>query len=196
MLNIISESMEMQTLRFYCSILVLLASITSSTIVFAEDPLLVVLKKNDHASIDSLLSRHHNPNVVGAQGETPLMIAAVRSDYVMAKKLIDAGAKITYADNKNRTALWFAAFKSDKEMMWLFLKQKGVESIINNQSADTKDSALHFAVGAATCDVELLRRFVTLGADTKLKNIYGQTPITICSSDKTLMKICREAGIQ
>jgi ankyrin repeat protein len=186
----------MQNLKFYFSLLVLAVSMAYGIRAFADEPLLMAMKKNDHIVIDSLLNKSHNPNVVGSQGETPLMIAAVRSDYDLAKTLIDAGAKITYADNKNRTALWFAAFKSDKAMMQLFLKQPGVETIINKQDFDTKNSALHFAVGVATCDLDLLKLFVHMGADIRLKNIFGQTPAAVCSADKNCSEICKKAGIE
>ena len=71
----------------------------------------------DRASpIDLCLIENVDPNGRDAQGRTPLLIAASQQNWKLARRLIDAGARVDLADEKGFTPLMAAAMHGNVEM--------------------------------------------------------------------------------
>ena len=71
----------------------------------------------DSASlIDLYLIEHVDPNGRDAHGRTPLLIAASQQNWKLARRLINAGARVDLADEKGFTPLMAAAMHGNLEM--------------------------------------------------------------------------------
>src|SRR5437762_4198218 len=66
--------------------------------------------------IDLCLIENVDPNGRDAHGRTPLLIAATRQNWKLARRLIDAGARVDLADEKGFTPLMAAAMHGNVEM--------------------------------------------------------------------------------
>ena len=71
----------------------------------------------DRASLIELcLIEHVDPNGRDAQGRTPLLIATSQQNWKLARRLIDTGARVDFADEKGFTPLMAAAIHGNLEM--------------------------------------------------------------------------------
>ncbi len=71
----------------------------------------------DNASlIDLFLIEHVDPNGRDAQGRTPLLIASLHQNWKLARRLINAGARVEFADKNGFTPLMAAAMYGNLEM--------------------------------------------------------------------------------
>jgi ankyrin repeat protein len=71
--------------------------------------------------IDLCLIEHVDPNGRDAQGRTPLLIAASQQNWKLARRLIDAGARVDLADENGFTPLMAAAVDGNLDMFHLLL---------------------------------------------------------------------------
>ena len=71
--------------------------------------------------IDLCLIENVDPNGRDAQGRTPLLIAATRQNWKLARRLIDAGALVDLADETGFTPLMAAAVYGNLDMFRLLL---------------------------------------------------------------------------
>ena len=106
-----------------------------------------------------------------ADGETPLMIAAVANAHEAAATLVEAGADINVKNASGKTPLHFAAWNNARATAeWLV--GKGAD--IRARDIDGK-SILHDAAwGNARTTAEWL---VLRGADIRVRDKYGETPL-------------------
>lgn len=63
----------------------------------------------DYQKVGSLLKEGHDPNCFDKEKRSPLMLAAQYKRADICKLLVQAGARVNFLDNKNRTALFYAA---------------------------------------------------------------------------------------
>ena len=76
----------------------------------------------DNASIiDLCLIEHVDPNGHDAQGRTPLLIASSQQNWKLARRLINAGARVDLAGEKGFTPLMATAMHGNLEMFRLLL---------------------------------------------------------------------------
>jgi len=71
--------------------------------------------------IELCLIEHVDPNGRDAQGRTPLLIAATRQNWKLARRLIDAGALVDLAEETGFTPLMAAAVHGNLDMFRLLL---------------------------------------------------------------------------
>ena len=71
--------------------------------------------------IELCLIENVDPNGRDAQGRTPLLIAATRQNWKLARRLIDAGARVDLADETGFTPLMAAAVHGNLDMFRLLL---------------------------------------------------------------------------
>jgi ankyrin repeat protein len=71
--------------------------------------------------IDLCLIEHVDPNGRDAQGRTPLLITTSQQDWKTARRLLDAGALVDFADKNGFTPLMAAAMYGNAEMFQLLL---------------------------------------------------------------------------
>jgi ankyrin repeat protein len=70
-----------------------------------NDILLYATNLGKHQAVRILLAKKLDINIQNNYGLTPLHIAAIKGDYVMAKLLLSMGANFVILDNENKTAL-------------------------------------------------------------------------------------------
>ena len=122
-------------------------------------------------------------------GFTPLILAAALSDTGMAKLLIQRGGgeQILAVDGYNRSALWYAAFNGDVELIKLLLNapqdKEYLLKIVDVPDADFKRTPLHLAVRHN--QPELVTLLLGAGATEQTKDVLGETPRGFCERNHT-----------
>ncbi|KZL17878.1 Ankyrin repeats (3 copies) [Pseudovibrio axinellae] len=76
---------------------------------------------------EALVADKANVHQEDAVGRSPMMVAAVKGSTFMAQKLIDADANVKQQqwggkNEKDRTALHYASYRENTEVLTLFLK--------------------------------------------------------------------------
>ncbi|MDE0058153.1 MAG: ankyrin repeat domain-containing protein [Defluviicoccus sp.] len=106
-----------------------------------------------------------------ADGETPLMIAAVANAHEAAATLVEAGADINVKNASGKTPLHFAAWNNARATAeWLV----GRGADIRARDLDGKSTLHEAAWGNAQATAEWL---VVKGADIRARDKYGETPL-------------------
>ena len=85
--------------------------------------------------IDLCLIEHVDPNGRDAQGRTPLLIATSQQDWKTARRLVDAGAQVDFADKNGFTPFMTGAMHGNLEIFQLLLAR----STNLHAEAQTKD---------------------------------------------------------
>ncbi|MDP3194620.1 ankyrin repeat domain-containing protein [Tabrizicola sp.] len=172
----------------------LLGSLFFQPALADERALLKAAKANDTRSVLALLDAGADPNGRGAQGETPLMAAALHGNIKVAKALLQARADCGLSDKLDRTALWIAAAGSQTELVALLAKQDCAQATINLADEQSRSTALHMAISTFV-KASGLRALVRGGASLTAKNWLGQTPPATCKQTAKRLSRCRSAGI-
>lgn len=125
-------------------------------------PLVLAIRSSGAAVTEALLA---DPRVdidaVNASGETPLMMAALRGDLALVRRLLERGAKI---NRDGWTPLHYAASGPSVEVVALLLDRgAAIEAPSPNGTTPLMMAARYGAIDAADL---LLRR----GADTRVRN--------------------------
>jgi ankyrin repeat protein len=131
-----------------------------------------------------LLNHGADVNIADNEGKTPLMQAVKFNNLPYTRLLVERGANVLARKEDGRTVLMEASWWSSPQEvgdtdMIKFLLDNGAGAVINAQERNG-DTALIFAVWSKRPDIiQLLRN---RGADTTLKNKFGQTALDIASS--------------
>jgi ankyrin repeat protein len=94
--------------------------------------------------------------------------AAKLSDWDELEALVDQGADVNAADERNRTALFWAAVNGSAEDIF-FLTAHGADVHARDISGRTP---LHYAV-----DIEIAKALCASGADVNARSRTGETPL-------------------
>jgi ankyrin repeat protein len=156
---------------------------------FGVTPLLEASRYGDAATIEALLEGGADVAGAAREGETPLMAAARAGSAAAAELLIKHGADVNAAESlQDQTALMWAAAEGHGDVVDALLKngadpnRKARASELTTRSTRTDYpsggfTALHWAVRNG--DESVVRRLVAGGADLKLTNADGATPMTL-----------------
>ena len=132
-----------------------------------------------------LLEHHADPNVRGAGGRTALMIAAESGTAESIRSLLGHGAYATLADERGRTALWYASGSTDSNDVSLLLTALKPVPATEKFAADTSGvTPLHRAVGAHAA--ESVDALLKDGHDPNVASSAGSTPLHLAAIDGDL----------
>ncbi|HSC14174.1 MAG TPA: ankyrin repeat domain-containing protein [Gammaproteobacteria bacterium] len=156
---------------------------------FGVTPLLEASRYGDAATVEALLEGGADVAGAAREGETPLMAAARAGSVAAVELLIKHGADVNAAELlQDQTALMWAAAEGHRDVVDVLLKngadpnRKARASELTTRSTRTDYpsggfTALHWAVRNG--DEAVVRRLVEGGADLKLTNADGATPMTL-----------------
>lgn len=182
-----------------CCVLDLLVERGADLYVRAEDaggaPLVIAAQHEDEESAlwptEKLLAAGVDPDMVSADGETPLMHAAAQGHVELARKLIAAGADLTRRDFQGRMPLHWAlgSVSSDRpevvEVARLLIEAGAPVNARDNQRNTPlhalmllDEGGLNAAASAAAIDL-----MVRHGADLEARNLQQETPILVAAAN-------------
>jgi ankyrin repeat protein len=156
---------------------------------FGVTPLLEASRYGDTATVGALLDGGADVAGAARDGETPLMAAARAGSAPAVELLIKHGADVNAAETlQEQTALMWAAAEGHLDVVDVLLKngadpnKKARAAEITTRSTRTDYpsggfTALHWAVRNG--DEPVVRRLVEGGADLKLTNADGATPMML-----------------
>ena len=128
--------------------------------------------------IDILLKYRPPVEEPNKEGKTPLMAAASKGQLLMARKLIDHGARVDKTDNLGKSGLHYAtgAFNAP-EMITLLIR----EGAVIDSKAHENFTPLHFAVYRNGDAVEAARCLLEAGANIEAKTVSRTTPLGLAA---------------
>src|ERR1051325_6168405 len=186
----------MKTARIIVSLTACLSSLASLPVEAAPGgppqitpDFLDVLRSGNVQRLRAALDHGTSANARDAQGNTPLMLAAVYSDASCVRLLLDRGAEVNVANAAGATPLMRAAGDYEKTRL---LVERGAD--LNARSA-LGNTALMLAARPANSHrtVELL---LARGADAKATNNWGATALMAAAAggDARSVKLLLEHG--
>jgi ankyrin repeat protein len=137
-------------------------------------------------AIELLIKYGVDPNVRDEDGQTALMATASYGEIEVFQKLLDKGAEINLADYEGRTTLMAAAANDDPAIAELLIK---LGANIDTQASDGARAAL-------SGDEEIVQVLLDGGADVKIRNNDGQSPLAIAREreDEGIVKLLKSRG--
>jgi ankyrin repeat protein len=139
-----------------------------------ESPLLVALKSESYAAAEVLADfAGTDVDQANVHGETALMMAALKGQLELCRKLIAKGAKV---NRIGWTPLHYAASGGDLPVVELLL-QRGAE--LDSRSPN-RSTPLMMAAGYGTQDITLL--LLARGADAALRNDRNMTAVDFATT--------------
>jgi ankyrin repeat protein len=131
---------------------------------------LEALRGGDAQTVRTALDHGSDPNARDAQGNSPLMWAAVHAGVDVLQLLLDRGADVNATNIAGATALMRAAFDADKVRL---LVDRGANIQAQSSMGNT---ALMLAARPAN-SAAAVRFLLTRGADTRSTNRFGATAL-------------------
>ena len=133
-----------------------------------------------HATLRLLLDAGGNPAIAAANGQTPLMAAAIRGDVTAMTWLVGKGADVNARNGAGDTALMLAATSGEPRAV-AFLLERGADATARSKRNET-------ALGnAGTAGVEeSVRLLLERGADVNTRNVRGFSPLMLAASSEAI----------
>lgn len=141
-------------------------------------PLIKAMIGQHSHEFSNCLRRGDDPNVIDADGRTPIICAAIDNQIAFAREVISYGAAINSADIFGNTALHYASQEYNLEFISLLL-QHGANLEAEDMHGNTPlSTAVFYSMGRGGA-ISLL---LTAGADRNHANKYGVTPIGLAQT--------------
>jgi len=148
--------------------------------------------KYKQADVISLLIRYKaNINAINQRKQTPLMLAILNNEKVIAQHLINEGALTSLKDRKNKTALSYANQlkmklvinnKNKKKGKPLFIDFKKQQNILKLQATDKQSPYFgwpNLSIAVAQKQSALIKQLLTNKHNPWQENLQDETAITI-----------------
>ena len=130
---------------------------------------IIVSGKGSIAMLSKLVHSGYPFDTRNADGYTPLTIAVESNSAAEAKLLLESGANpFIMIDKKGKNAASIALEKKNMTILASIVKNAGKTSDIQG------NTILHYA--ARTADAGTIKKLLSYGLDTNVKNISGETP--------------------
>lgn len=141
-----------------------------------------------HAEIVSILQRRGaDVDARNTGGETPLLLAARRGNFVVTRALLLAGACATLRDNEGRSALDLACMRQREDIVRTMVNTFAVD--VTSASAEGV-RALHVAEGN-----EVVHALVDAGANVHARDNSGRTPLhLVCGRKEGTLRALLDRG--
>jgi len=131
--------------------------------------LFVALQEESMKAADALMaSPHLRPDEPNASGETPLMMAALKGQLDVARRLIAQGAAV---NKTGWTPLHYAASSGHMPMLELLLEHHA------DLNAPSPNGTTPLMMAAGYGSPEAVQRLLKAGADAQLRNQKGMTAL-------------------
>lgn len=141
--------------------------------------------------VDYLLSRKAEINVTNNALLTPLHCASMKGHQNIVLLLLHANAKPTMVDNHGNTALHLASDRGHEgcvKALLYFAEQTNLLLDVNPSNIDG-DTPLHRA--SKWGYLGIIEVLLEYGADSKIKNKWGQTPFNVAQSERVTILLER-----
>ena len=119
----------------------------------------------------------------GAVAPSPVADAAMQGDKVAIRTLLQAKADVNAAQPDGATALQWAAYKSDLDMLDLLLHAGA------NVKAANQDGATALSLASERGNAAMIDRLLAAGADVDEKGPHGETPLMMASRNGNIEAI-------
>lgn len=146
---------------------------------FNSTPIHIACDIPHFESIKTLIRYKADVNAVSKGGHTPLMRLMKKGDVGLADFLLLSGAYINAKDDMDRTALWWASFYGQSEIIPLLVKKKA-----NPNIADLSEGLSPLMVASRYADLKTVRALIKSGAEVNLVSGYGDTALTFSMLNK------------
>ncbi len=137
-------------------------------------PVLAAAAKGDNDAVRELLAKGAKPGRAGAEGMTPLMVAAQHGHAEVARTLVDAGADVNAkrsGPERGRTALIDAAWSGRTEIVRQLLAKRA------EPNAKAEDGATALTGAALRGYTEIVRLLLVAKADPNARADDGRAPL-------------------
>jgi len=125
----------------------------------------------DRAKVEEYFKSNLDPNIVGRNGITPLLLAISGDNSGIVKLLLEKGANPNVKDDRGVSALWFSATKTEPSSLQLLLKA-GAD--VNSPNVERRETAIFGAIRSHS--LQNVETIVGAGADVNIPNGVGNTP--------------------
>jgi uncharacterized protein len=138
-----------------------------NTVDAGGNTLLILAARDGHLStVDLLIKRKAKVSARNFAGDSALMMAVLKGEMAVAKRLLEAGAPV---NQSGWTPLMYAAYEGRADMVELLLA-RGAE--VNARSPNLSTPLM---LAARNGHMEAVRLLLKAGAETELKNDQGYT---------------------
>ena len=157
----------------------LIAVALLSAAAVPPDPLLDAVRRNDVATVRSLLLNRKDPNTADADGRTALHLAAELGHIEIAKHLVDAGAiKDATTSLEGYTPLHLAAGAAQTDMViFLLVIRVKMDAVATSNGV----TPLHLAAQAPNGEASV-RELIRRGASVDARDADGRTPLMLAEA--------------
>jgi len=138
-----------------------------------------------------LLSKGADPNAQDKGGLTPLWLAAAAGDTESMRLLLDAGARVDTPSGDGTTPLMQAAQNCNPDAVNLLLAHHANINAANTGGGSVKAGPLQLGhlttldFAATYCPADLVRALLDAGADPRIADVRGITPLMHAVSSET-----------
>lgn len=136
-----------------------------------------------------ILSHGADPNEIGVDGLSPVMVASMRDDLLCLSSLLSGNEGVDARNSKGQTALMLAS-AGGSALAAQMLVEQGAD--VNASSGN--GTALHYA--AANGNYKCLRTLIDMGADIEAEDHKGCTPLltAVISGNSQCVQVLLAAG--
>ena len=147
----------------------------NATAISNEPALMIAYEKGDVNTISVLLDSAADPNIINANGNTCLHIAALNHcRKEMLQAIIEHGAEVNATNMNNETALMKACEKGNTNAIYVLLDGGADPNIVDADG----DTCLHYAVRKDCC-TEVVQAIVSHGVEVNATNKKNVTALML-----------------
>lgn len=145
------------------------ASSRAEVNLLSSGPLVVAAEGNSVSDAEALLARGANPNALGAEGRTALILAAAKGYEDMVELLVRHRAALDRSDKFGNTALFYAAAGDHSGVVEILIEAGARKDKANRRGVTP------LMVAASEGGLATVRALLDAGADPAVTDFTGRT---------------------